>query len=267
MGLNADALAAIRARLANPGTLDEQQLLDVVLRLAAMHRSTLLANSVVSLNGLTVQNGPFAGMTYLRRSAEGALLPRLIGSYESELHPHILALAGEGLETIVDVGCAEGYYAVGLARLMPDVTVHAYDIDPGARAACAALAEVNGVQDRVRIGELFTGEDYARFTPGRTLVFMDVEGAEDRLLDPAAFPALRGLKVLVETHSLAVPDMTARIITRFEDSHDIVRVDQGAKTVPPPDWFGRLSHLDFLLAGWEMRVRPTPWLVMRPKVG
>ena len=265
MSLTQEALSKIRDRLENRDGRTDEQVMDSILRLSNTWRSMVLSNTLASLDGLKVQHGPFAGMTYLRRASEGALMPRLIGAYESELHPHILAFAQEGLTDIVDVGCAEGYYAVGLARLMPDVTVHAFYIDEHARKGCAALAELNGVADRVKIGEAFAGEDFARFEPGRTLVFMDIEGEERNLLDPERFPALKGLSVIVETHSIPTYDVTAKLIGRFLPTHDIIRVDQGPKTTPLPAWLRRLGHLDQLLAVWEWRLRPTPWLVMRPK--
>jgi hypothetical protein len=265
MSLNASVLAQLRERLANPGERNDQELLESVLRISAIWRSVLLANTVANLNGLTVQNGPFAGMAYLRNAAEGALLPRLIGSYESELHPHILAFAQEELTDVIDVGCAEGYYAVGLARLMPQVVVHAFDTNPSAQEACAKLAELNGVSDRVKVGAAFAGEDFASFTPGKTLVFMDIEGGERHLLDPARYPGLKGLHVIVETHPIPSHDVTRDIHGRFASTHEIIRVEQSPKTTPLPGWIAKLGHLDQLLAGWEFRLRPTPWLVMRPK--
>jgi len=260
MSLDANTLAGLRRLLADSQGRNDHQLLDLVLRVAAVWRSRSLANALAQRDGLVVQHGPFAGMTYVAAATEGALLPRLIGSYESELHPHILALTQEGVDTIIDVGCAEG-----LARLMPQATVHAYDTDAAARQACRTLAEINGVSERVHIGETFAGGDFARFAPGRTLVFMDIEGAERDLLDPQAYPALKQLHILVETHPNPSADLTALIRGRFEASHDIVRVDLGPKTTPLPEWMLKLSHIDQLIGAWEWRLRPTPWLVMRPK--
>src|SRR6478752_2830493 len=113
----------------NPSMDDLYQL----LRLVGRWRSLVLANTFVAQHGAKILGGPFAGMEYVSVATEGALVPRLLGSYESELHPHLQAFAEEGLDCVIDVGCAEGYYAVGLARMMPDVAVHAYDIDEKAR--------------------------------------------------------------------------------------------------------------------------------------
>lgn len=255
----------LKRRVAHPRPLDTMPELEKVLRQMAKWRSQVIANTIIAHHGRTVLHGPFAGMDYVSQATEGALAPRLLGAYESELHPHIEALARSGLDCVIDIGCAEGYYAVGLARLMPDVVVHAHDIDPKARAACAQMAAANQVADRVVIGEAFAPADFARFSGQRVLVFIDAEGAEDDLLDPALSPALTGMNLIVETHGGARPGVLARLTERFAPSHEIVRVDQQGKMTPLPEWLGNLSHLDQLLAVWEWRSTPTPWLVMRPR--
>ncbi len=236
------------------------------LRTLAKWRSQALATTQINREGAAVAQGPFAGMDYAGRATEGAKAARLFGSYESELHPAIEAFAREPLDCVIDVGCAEGYYAVGLARLMPDVIVHAFDINPKARAACAELAARNDVADRVEIGELFAPDGFEAFADRRCLVIMDVEGAELDLLNPALSPALARMSVIVETHDLFRPGTLAELRGRFAPTHDIEEVHQQPKTTPLPDWLTGLGHLDQLLAVWEWRARPTPWLVMRPKV-
>ena len=266
MSLNANTLAALQKVVAayTPSQAVEAYLTRV-LRLLSKWRSILLANTLIARHGAVVLNGPFAGMLYGDTAAEGSLAPRLLGSYESELHPAIVHATTSGLAAIIDIGCAEGFYAVGFARLMPDVEVHAHDIDPRARALCADLARRNGVGDRVRVGGAFGTGDFARFSGRRTLVFIDAEGAEDDLLDPVVAPALTDMGVIVETHEHERRGVTARLQERFSPTHHIQVVRQGAKTTPLPEWFNDLGHLDQLLVVWEWRAHPTPWLVMTPK--
>jgi hypothetical protein len=235
------------------------------LRILGMWRSQMLANTYVARQGGKIHQGLFAGMEYLTRAAEGALMPRLLGTYEDELHPYIRAFAAQGLDCVIDVGCAEGYYAVGLARLMPEVTVHAYDISEQARKACATLAAHNGVTDRVTIGAEFTPEGFEAFAGRRVLVWLDAEGAEDDLLRPDISPSLARMNLIVETHEMFRPGVLDRLMERFSPTHDIVRVDQQSKVVDMPGWMKDLSHMDQLMAVWEWRLGPTPWLVMTPK--
>lgn len=239
--------------------------LNIALRQLAKWRSSVIVNTQIQHHGLKVMAGPFAGMEYVREASEGAHAARLFGTYESELHPHIQAFASEGLDCVIDVGCAEGYYAVGLARLMPDVTVHAFDILPRAREACAQLAAKNGVADRVIINEKFTPDGFEAFKDRKALVIMDVEGAECDLLRPDLSPALRNMSIIVETHDLYRAGTLAELKARFAPTHHIEELRQEAKTGPLPAWLQDVGHLDQLLAVWEWRSSPAPWLVMRPK--
>ncbi|HEY8617629.1 class I SAM-dependent methyltransferase [Phenylobacterium sp.] len=238
---------------------------ETLLRVLAKWRSQVLGLTYQSHHGPTIMGGLFAGMTYLDETAEGSLISRMLGTYEAALQPHIQAIIDEGVDCVLDVGCAEGYYAVGIARRWPALTVHAFDIDPRARAKCAELAARNGVSDRVIIGEAFKPEDFEAYAGRRTLVLVDAEGAELDILQPALGPALAGMSVVVETHDVWRPGALAELKERFQPSHDIVQVDGLHGEAALPDWLLRLSELDQLLAQWEWRHRLTPWLVMRPK--
>lgn len=242
-----------------------QRELDSVLRYLAKWRSQMLANTYLARHGAVVFQGPFAGMTYVERSTEGALIARLLGCYEAELHPHFAAVTEEGLDCVIDVGCAEGYYAVGLARRFPQLKVYAHDISEEAREACGLLATKNGVADRVIVGGEFKPEHFAAFAGRRVLVLVDAEGAELDVLRPDLSPALAGMKLIVETHDVFRPGALATLIERFSPTHDILRVDSQGKVFDMPAWLRSLSHLDQLLATWEWRAQPTPWLVMRPR--
>ena len=255
------------ARAAAEGWADGAEIHDLneLLRTLGRWRSRVLANTHIQHHGAVITGGPFAGMTYVESATEGALIPRLLGTYESELHPHLAALAAGGLDCVIDVGCAEGYYAVGLARAMPGVTVHAYDIDEKARIKCAELAAANAVAERVIVGGEFAPDGFEAFAGRRVLVMVDAEGAEVDILQPALSPALASMSIIVETHDLYRAGAMATMIERFSPTHDIVRVDQGPKTFDMPAWLKPLPHLDQLLAVWEWRAQPTPWLVMTPK--
>lgn len=253
-----------RQHVAAPGIATERGL-NELLRALGRWRSKMIANTIIKSEGLTIQSGPFAGMTYVDHATEGCLAPRLLGCYESELHPAIEAFAGQGLDAVIDIGCAEGYYAVGLARTMPTTQVFAYDIDAKARASCQALARTNGVEDRVHVGGAFQGEMFADFADRSTLVFIDAEGFEDDILKPDDWPALRGMNLIVETHDLYRPGTRQRLIDRFSPSHEIEVIDHHPKITVRPDWLKKLGHLDQLIAIWEWRAGPTPWLVMRPR--
>lgn len=64
---------------------------------------------------------------------------------------------------VADIGCGEGWSAIGIARAYPGLTVDGYDIDEASMTAARRHAENAGVADRVRFhhvdGSEVTGED------------------------------------------------------------------------------------------------------------
>lgn len=237
--------------------------LNAALRHLAKWRSALLENTLLARSGDTVLAGPFKGMTYPVRAAEGSRAARLLGAYEASLFPVIETLIARAYPLIIDVGCAEGYYAVGLARRMPGSTVMARDLDPAARQLCADLAAANAVT--LQIGAEMTHRDFAICAAQPTAILCDIEGAEAALLDPILAPGLRDADILVEVHEGAQPGLVATLTARFAPTHTITRVDRALRPDLLPDWAESLSDLDRLLLLWEWRATPTPWLWMDRK--
>jgi tRNA G46 methylase TrmB len=247
------------------GSQASQVQLNNALRLLSKWRSVLIQNTLLQAQGTAVMQGPLAGMDFLSESAEGCHIAKLLGCYELPLQPFIEQAISIAYPTILNIGCAEGYYAVGMARRMPSTQVLAFDLNPKAQEVCTALAKKNDVSDRVMVGALFKLEDFANYANQKVLVLCDIEGAEKDLLDPAMAPALKGMDLIVESHECLISGITQTLINRFKESHQITLVqDNGQRLLKDaPQWFNNLAHLDQLLATWEWRSGATPWLIMK----
>lgn len=232
------------------------------MRDLAKWRSQLLANTLALRDGQIIRHGPFAGMDYAVPAGEGAAVPRMLGVYEHALAPVIETIISTAYPLVINLGCAEGYYAVGLARRMPETRILAQDTNPTAQDHCRALAHLNGVAARVVVGGTFTTADFAIAQQQATVVICDIEGAEAHLLDPDQAPGLLQADILVEVHEVFSPGLTERITARFAASHTITRIDRALSAAALPAWMETLSDLDRLLALWEWRAGPTPWLWM-----
>ena len=65
---------------------------------------------------------------------------------------------------------------------------------------------------------------------------------------------------------MPVGGITEELTKRFSSTHNIERIDDTGESIEGvPNWFSNLAHLDQLLATWEWRSGPTPWLVMDAK--
>jgi len=233
-----------------------------VLQHLAMYRSLLIQLTLIRAEGQAVLSGPFKGMKLANGSVTGCYVPKLLGCYEAELHPYIEEATQRGYGTLINVGTAEGYYAIGMARLLPSCMVYTYDIDPNAQALCRELARQNGVAERMVIGGEFKGQEFEAFADRKTLVVCDIEGAEADLLDPDRFPALRRMDVIVELHDSTQRKCSEIVPSRFAATHDIAIVNRSSRDLDLPQVFDQLGDLDRLLATWEWRVGPTPWAIM-----
>ncbi len=170
---------------------------------------------------LTVLRGPFAGLKYPGvKSYHSALIPKLLGCYETELHPLVEVICARGYDTIHNIGCAEGYYAAGLARRMPDARIIAYDTDEGARHACEEMAELNRVADRMTVKGGLNQEDLLRMPDG-CLIICDCEGFEATLLNQAVARHHRRSAFLIEIHDNVDPGISEMIRRAFEETHAI----------------------------------------------
>lgn len=232
------------------------------LRLLAKWRAAVLERNAARHGPPVLGGGPFKGMAYPVRASEGARLPRMFGSYEAGLAPVIEQIIARAYPLVIDIGAAEGYYAVGLARRMPQARIMARDGDARALRLCADLAAANGVADRVEIGGIMAYGDFAICAAQPTVIICDIEGAEADLLDPALAPGLLQADLLVEVHEGMRPGTLELLTRRFAASHTITRIDRRLDDSALPPWAEGLNDLDRLLLLWEWRSSPTPWLWM-----
>lgn len=189
---------------------------------AVIQRQMLLEERVVALaQDRGVLGGPFAGMRYGNRAFGSRLWPKLLGTYESELHPVISALIRNPPDCIIDIGCAEGYYAVGLAMNCVGSHIHAYDTADEARALTAGLAGANGVSGRVTLhGEFKVGEAAPLWEGKSCFILCDTDGAETEIFDKPCIHLLRDCALLIETHDYLREGITSGLLSRFAATHD-----------------------------------------------
>ncbi|MGH6661289.1 MAG: hypothetical protein ACREB6_07100, partial [Rhodospirillales bacterium] len=183
----------------------------------------------VFVNDFQIRGGPFAGMTYVKRSTGGAFLPKILGCYEEPIQDWIEQAIARRYERILDIGCAEGYYAVGLARHLPGSSIIAYDINADARDLCRELAMINGIAN-IEIRPSCDFSELGREIVGDTLIVCDIEGRERELLDPHKVPSLADADLIIECHDSYLPGTTEMLIDRFKATHAItVAVDDSVR--------------------------------------
>jgi hypothetical protein len=175
---------------------------------------------------LEVQNGCFKGLRYPRLASYGSsIYPKLVGSYEKELE-YIWKKTEQNTYTeILNIGCAEGYYAVGLGKLFPTARLLAYDTSRQARTLCEEMAILNGVKDRLTIKATCVPEELASFAfVGKGLIVCDCEGYEKTLFQPSNLHNLLHCDLIIETHDFEDIDISAYLKQLFAPTHEIISI-------------------------------------------
>lgn len=193
-----------------------------------------------------VLHGPFRGMKYHKDVVWGPATVKWVGFYESELHGAVQAIIDGNYATILDVGAADGYYAVGFARACPQARIYSYDIDPGSLALQRELASLNEVAN-LEVRGWCDWEQFNELIKPRTAVLCDIEGGEYPLLEPARCPRLADADILVELHAFegrSPDEVGAEIERRFSPTHNVQHIPSRGTT--PQEAIGKVPALAVL---------------------
>jgi hypothetical protein len=219
--------------------------------------------------GYVVATGIFAGMKWPRQTLVGSeFAPKILGTYELELQELFRdLLIDQELTAFVDIGAAEGYYAVGAAVLRKDFQVFAYEIQDRAHEEIRKLAEVNGVEKSLHVRSTFRNEELDALEFGsKPLVLVDIEGAEEELVDERFLALFAKAPILIEVHDFIIPGVGERLRERLNMTHIVRRIDYRQNERYRHRQGSRLKKLDWELATDEKRVRRLNyWLVAIPK--
>lgn len=214
-----------------------------------------------------ILSGPFQGMTFRYSQQEYAML---LGTWELELVEVIERVLSSNYPLMVDVGAAEGYYAVGMAYRQPLAKVVAYEMEGRVRKNLEILQDLNGTSIDIR-GKC-EPKDLLMFKEGLegAFILMDVEGYETILLDPLNIPSLSKATILVELHDMYAEGCSTLIKERFNRTHDIEQINGVQRSVThfPKNagwvryFFSKKRLLDFMDEG---RPHAMSWYYMVPK--
>jgi len=231
-------------------------------------RRVAASRAVFESLGGEIQSGPLAGTRLTSKFAWGdaSVGAVVIGCYEEQLHQPLEELIAGSPDLIVNIGSAEGTYAVGLARRLPDAQVLAVDVEAVALEAVRANAALNGVEARVRavLNLDPAGLEAILRESVRPAVFVDCEGCEKTFLDPLLVPSLQRAPVLVELHEAIVPGIGSLLKERLSGTHKIVEITESGRNPHQYELLRPMSSIDKWLLVSEGRSETMTWLWCTP---
>lgn len=219
-----------------------------------------------------VISGLFTGMRFLPYATwgRGDRGGQLLGLYEQEVQ-QIIADHHANYDTLIDLGAADGYYAVGCVFKQLFRHCYAFEANESSRSHVKALASLNHVESRIDILGLATSESLLQIPEEvrqRTFVIIDIEGAEFQLVTPQLVSQFTRAFFVIELHPPPGPaglQSIDKLKDAFVPTHELWTVTQGPRD---PNRFPILSayhdHERWLIAS-ENRAHRMEWLVAKPR--
>jgi hypothetical protein len=209
--------------------------------------------------GETVYDGIYQGMKWKELTATDCYETKLMGIYEKELYPVIECITQKPLHSLCIIGTAEGYHALGLARLT-GLSPCCFERDEKCNENLHLLSSLNEVP--IKENGQFTSKTTLELAPG--LILMDIEGEEINVLTKDRLSAWKDHHVIVEVHASSIKEkIKERSKTDFKTDFVPVQrrtVDDYPLTIPFKWLLRRWWHVPVQ----EWRSDSIGWLILWP---
>lgn len=176
-----------------------------------------------------VKYGPFKGLKLSENSWWGKsdLGSQCLGLYEKEILTHIKNSSSQSWDCFIDIGAADGYYAVGMLSSGTANRAICFELSREGRALIRDTWERNG---RIGVLDVHGKADADALLSldqeglGKTLILIDIEGDEFELLTPEVIEHLSAAEVILEVHNW-VHDFEAKYARLLYDLSKWFRLD------------------------------------------
>lgn len=232
-----------------------------------------LSDLVLSEYNRTVQYGPLKGYKIPEESHWGGLArpSMLLGLYEREV-VDVLVEHSANRDVFVDVGAADGFFAVGLVASGFFKRSYAFEISTHGRQVIKKSSEINRVPHSVSVNGMFDKNFLAnaekQLDLSRSVVLIDIEGDEFSLLGSPLIEQLRNAVVIVELHDFHFADgaaLKSALFSRLKVYFDLTTISTGARELPRSEFLDSMSDNERWLLCSEGRARRMEWLIALPR--
>lgn len=232
---------------------------------------------VAAARGHMVQGGFFRGLKLAPHAywAEGDVAAKVFGLYEQEVQREMARLQAERRRPLfVDVGGADGYFAVGAVVSGAFDHCVVFERSPRGRETILRHVALNDATGRVTIlGEAAETSFVAEIgrasgcAPEDMVILCDIEGGEFALFSDGVLEALRRAAIIIEIHDFDATQADARnaLRARAGKRFGVRTIRTGGRDLSGIPDVAALSDLDRALLVSEGRAALGEWWVLTPR--
>ena len=175
--------------------------------------------------------GPFKGMKYSIEAVWSEKYPKILGTYEKEIHPTLDRVSKFKYSQLINIGSAEGFYAIGLARKIEFENIITVDPLSDSYVQVKQIAADNNVAKVHHVKWLSLNRLNQLLSNKPTLLIIDCEGGEAGYLTSKVVTNLKFADVIVEVHSFLIQQLSEMIKGANALTHKITLIEQERRTL------------------------------------
>lgn len=230
-----------------------------------------LSNKIGKQLGWVVKYGPFKGLhlsekTWWSRPSRAAML---LGIYEKEILDLLMSIP-EKYDTLIDIGAADGYYAVGAIVSGKFSNSICYEISEKGQNAILDNGKLNNCEKQLQIFGAADSDFHKSISKNKlskSVLLVDIEGAEFKFLTEDLFRAFQNSIIIVELHEWKLDngDMLVELLEkRSSATHKITPLTMGSRDMSKFDELKKFNDSDRWLICSEGRCQLMTWFRFDP---
>ena len=220
----------------------------------------------------TVRYGPFSGLNLGRSHAWSSrdLASKLFGVYEQEVTTQLVRVS-KNKRVLIDIGAADGYYAVGAVLGNLFERCIAFEANQESRRVLENVSELNGVRPKLEIHGLASEKSILRVLEdldlSQTVMLVDIEGGEFELFTNPILQRISLMTLVIELHDWMVDNGVVKkesLILALEKTHSVRVITDLCRDLTGRNELDDKNDDHRWLICSEGRGRKMEWLICEP---
>ena len=240
------------------------------------YHKNYLNKKIIKISNSKVMSGKYKS-THLENKSHWSKFDyasKLLGFYEEQIQNLIVDIQKKNnLKSLINIGCGDGYHALGLVKNKFFNKSICYDISLEARDILETNVKKNNLYDKFTIRKEANIDeiknDLQKLKSEETLFLIDIEGTEFTLFKDEDLNFLKKSFIVIEDHNFLIKDneLKEKFYSSLHKYFNVALIENGPRNpfIIQNDFLDQLNDDSrFLLLG-EGRPQKMGWIFLSPK--